>query len=207
MKGKREERRGAGEGGEGPRAGGRRSYGRCPREFSTMTRGGRLQQSLPIPPLVLFIPAASKTGWRELYHRPVSALLTPPVWGVVLPHRLQAHSCDVDNGGGVDSTHCPLSVPFHTPQGGGFSAGNEDDDGAAYDPHAVPRLTRLHGIYARSGILEGGRCAAHTPPPFTFCYPPVEGIPFFLQQFFDRGWCKSPILLCLSPYLGGMYII
>lgn len=152
-----------------------------------MTRGGRLQQSLL---------AASKTGWRELYRRPVSALLTPPVWGVVLPRRLWAHSHDVDNVGGIDSTQRrPLSVSFHTPQGGGFSAGHKDDDGVAYDPHAVPCLTRLRRIYAHSSVLKGGQCAAHTPPPFTFCYPPVEGIPFFYNS--------SPILLCLSPHLGG----
>ena len=184
MKGECEERRGAGEGGEGPRAGGQRSYGRRPREFSTMTRGGRLCWSLPIPPLVLLILAVSKTGRHELYCRPVSALLTPPVWGVVLPRRLRAHSRDVDNGGGIVwNQRRPLSVPFHTPQGGGFSASTEDDDGAAYDPHAIPCLTRLRGIYACSSILKGGQCAAHTLPPFTFCYPPVEGIPFFLQQF------------------------
>lgn len=144
----------------------------------------------------------SKTGRRELYRHPVSALLTPPVWGVVLPRRLQAHSRDVDNGGGIDSTRRPLSVPFHTPQGGGFSAGNEDDDGAAYDPHAVPRLTRLHGIYARSGVLEGGRCAAHTPPLFTFCYPPVEGFLFFYNSFLMGGGVNPPFYFVYPPIWG-----
>ena len=44
--------------------------------------GGRLQQSLPIPPLILFIPAASKMGRCELYHCPVSVLLTPQCAGL-----------------------------------------------------------------------------------------------------------------------------
>ena len=161
---------------------------------------GRLCWSLPIPPLVRFIPAASKTGWRELYRRPVSAFLTPPVWGVVLPRRLWAHSRDVDNGGGIVwNQRRPLSVPFHTPQGGGFSAGNEDDDGAVYDPHTIPRLTRLRGIYTRSGVLEGGQCAAHTPPPFTFCYPLFRGFLFFKTV--------PPFYLVYPPIWGGMYII
>jgi hypothetical protein len=107
-RGKQDKRRGAGEGGEGPRAGGRRRYGRRPREFSTRMRGRGLHWSLLIPPLVLLVLAVLKTGQREAYHHPVLAHLTPPVLGGIVPvGSMTGAACGFNTA--------PFLFPFHTP--------------------------------------------------------------------------------------------
>jgi hypothetical protein len=171
-RGERDKRRGAGEGGEGPRAGGRQQYGRRPHEFSTRTRGRRLHWSLLIPPLVLLVLAVSKTGRREAYRCPVLAHLTPPVLVGIIP-------AGSTMGAACGFNTAPFLFPFHTPLIGGFSTSNEKDDGAAYNPHAAPHLTSFSLDYAHSSVIEKGQCAMHTPPPFPF-NSPLLGVFFFL---------------------------
>jgi len=84
-------------------------------------------------------------------------------------------------GGGVCNSHTAPFPLIHPPVDGGDSFKN---DGAAYNPHAAPS--------------------------FNFVYPPLLG--FFLSTVVNDDGdgvysTRRPLLLILSPPLGGMYLI
>ena len=78
-------------------------------------------------------------GWCEVYCRPILAHLIPPVLGGYRSHGIEYGPIPT-TGAVLNPYAAPFWFPFHTPQQGGFSTSNEEDDGVAYNPHATPHL-------------------------------------------------------------------